>query len=72
MTPVFSIEGKVCPCLDRSGFVYCRYDEAEVFHNVFIVGMQYASASSLLVTPRGKKFCGKNVIIIVCHFSDES
>ena len=36
-----------------------------------LVRVQYASASSLVVTPCGKKFGGKTAVIIPCHFSDE-
>ena len=32
----------------------------------FLVRVQYASASSLVVTPHGKKFGGEMVVIIAC------
>ena len=54
MLPVSIMEGKVRPCFESSGFVHSRYYEAEVVANdVFIVRVQYTSASSFVVAPRG-------------------
>ena len=33
--------------------------------------VQYASVSSLVITPHGKKFGGDMVTSIACHFYDE-
>ena len=59
------------PCLERSGFLHSRYDNAGVVEDGLLVRVKYASVSSLVVTSHSKKFCGKMVIIIVCHFFDE-
>ena len=70
MTPVFFIKVKVGPCLERSFFFYYKYDNAEVVHNVFLIRVQYTSASSLVVTPLGK--FGRNMVVrIPCKFADE-
>ena len=61
----------MCPCIERSGFVHSRYDEAEVVNDGFIVRVQYASMSSLAVTPRGNKFGGNIVVRITCYFFNE-
>ena len=71
MTPVFFIKGKVRPCLEQSIFVHSRYDKAEVVKNGFLVREQYASTSSLVVTPHGKKFGGEMVVRIASQFFDE-
>ena len=71
MTPVFFIKGKVRPYIERSVFFHYRYDESEVVNDGIIVHDQYASVSSLVVTPRDKKFDGMMAIIIASHFSDE-
>ena len=63
-------QGKICPCLERSCFVHSRYDEAEAVGDGIIVCVQYASALYLVITPCGKKFVGKMVVIITCHFDD--
>ena len=71
MPSVFFIKGKVRPCLERSVFVHSRYDKAEVVKNGFLVREQYASTSSLVVTPHGKKFDRKIVTIIAYQFDDK-
>ena len=57
--------------LEHSSFFHSRYDEAEVFNGGFIFCVKYASLSSLLVTPHGKKFGGNTVVIIACQFSNK-
>ena len=57
--------------IERSVFFHSRYDEAEVVNDGFLVRVQYTSASSLVITPHGKKFGGKMFIIILCHFDNE-
>ena len=71
MPPVFVIKIKLCLCLERSGFVHSKYDEAEVVNYGFLVRVQYTSMSSLVVAPRGEKFGGKMVIIVACHFANK-
>ena len=39
MTPVFFIEGKVCPYVEHVSFVYPIYDEVEVGDNGLIVSV---------------------------------
>ena len=39
------------PCIERSGFSHCRYDEAEVLNNGFIVRENYTFTSYIVVTP---------------------
>ena len=53
--PVFFINGKLYPCLERSYFVHTRYDKSEVVEDGLLVCVQYTSALSLVV-----KICGKN------------
>ena len=59
------------PCFERSSFVHYRYYEAEVVNNGFLVPVQYTSAVSILVAPRGENFGGKMVVRVVYHFSNE-
>ena len=49
MLPVSVIEVKVRPYFERSVFVHSRYDEAEVVNDIFLVRVNYTSASSLVV-----------------------
>ena len=71
MVPVFFIEGKVQPCIECSSFIQSRYEEAKVVNDGLIFLVQYTFAFSLVVTPRGKTFCGRMVVIIACHFDYE-
>ena len=71
MLPVLVIEGKVRPCLGHSIFFQSRYDKAEFVNDGCLVHMQYTSALSLVITPRGKKFGGKIIIVIACHLVDK-
>ena len=61
----------MCQYIERSGFPHPRYDEANVVDNEIIVHMKYTSVSYIVVTPLGKKFGGKLVIITACHFDNE-
>ena len=70
MIPVFVIEGKVHPCVERSHFVHPRYDEADVVDDGLIFHVQYTPASSLVVTPRGKNLGGNLIVRIVYHFAN--
>ena len=71
MSPVSVIKGKVFPCFERSGFVHSMFYDMEVVYNGFLVRVQYTSASSIVVAPRGEKFCGKMVFRVACHFNDK-
>ena len=53
MSPVSVIEVKLRLCFERSGFVYSRYDKADVVNYGFLVCVQYTSVLSLVVAPRG-------------------
>ena len=65
MLPVSVIEGKVCPCFERSCFVHSRYDEAEVVNDGFLVLVYYTSTLSLVVARHGENFDGKMVVRVV-------
>ena len=71
MFPVFVIEGKVRPSLERSGFSHTGYDKAEVLNYGFLVSVQYTYVLYLVFITSGKKIGGKMVVIIMCHFSNE-
>ena len=71
MTPLFFIEGKVRPCLERSGFFHSRYDEAEVFDDVLIFVCSTPSRDLLWLHHRVIIMVGRWLSEFVCHYSDE-
>ena len=71
MPLLFFIKDEVCLCLERSGFVQSRHDEAEVVNDGFLFRVQDTSASYLVFEPHGKNFDGNMAVRIACHFSDK-